>query len=287
MAVRVRTLRALLRNFKHVQFVILSHSNVGFLQADPHGVELLRKYHELAEHHHNLRVGGNSERFVKWLSSAYGKDAILLPNLYPVHGAPHKPAWDGKGTLKVGAFGAVRPEKNFMTAAAAAVLLHRKLRVPVELHMSSGGEGDQGRTAPAIDQMADGLGGVTVVRHNWMYWDDFIKLVGSMDLLIQVSYTESFNMVTADGISQGVPSVVSSAIYWAPAEWKAEADDASDVARVGLRLLTDSRARSLGLKALVRHNRKGLHHWLEFLFGVPRTTWGKLRRHLRKLGIDI
>jgi hypothetical protein len=32
-----------------------------------------------------------------------------------------------------------------------------------------------------------------------------------MHLLIQVSYTESFNMVTADGVLEGVPSVTSDA----------------------------------------------------------------------------
>ena len=248
-------------------------------------MSLLRKYHELAETHHNLRVGGNSARFVKWLSAAYGHEATLLPNLYPCFEPVYKAPWDGRSTIKIGAFGAVRPEKNFMTAAAAAVLIHRWTGAPVELHMSSGGEGDGGRTAPAIDQMAEGLGGVTVVRHHWMFWDQFIKLVAQMDLLIQVSYTESFNMVTADGISQGVPSVVSSAIYWAPTQWRADADDATDVARVGMRLLRGGGERTMGFRALRRHNAKSYRYWLEFLLGRPKSALGRLLGLLRKWGI--
>jgi glycosyltransferase involved in cell wall biosynthesis len=42
-----------------------------------------------------------------------------------------------------------------------------------------------------------------------------------MNVLINCSYTESFNMVTADGIAEGIPSVVSDAICWAPAYWRA------------------------------------------------------------------
>ena len=60
-----------------------------------------------------------------------------------------------------------------------------------------------------------------------------------MDLLLQPSYTEGFNMVTADGIAQGVASVVSDAIAWAPKNWQAETDDAIDIANKAVGLLHD------------------------------------------------
>lgn len=260
----VHDLKRLIENFKDIQFVILSHSNVGFLQADPGGVHLLRQYQHLAKTHSNLLVGGNSAVFVEWLRRAYGKDTIWLPNLYPIERNIVKPAWRG-GTIKIGAFGAVRPEKNFMTAVAAAIVIGKELNAPIEIHMSAGGEGDQGRTAPAISQMCADIPGVTLIRHPWMFWDNFVKLVGSMDLLIQVSYTESFNMITADGIAAGVPSVVSPAITWAPDSWKAASDNALEVAMVGVRLLLNDDERAEGLKALKAHNRKSLKAWLGFL----------------------
>ena len=265
-------LRALLVHFPDIKFVVLSHSNVGFLQADPGGVYLLREYHKLAREFGNFKVGGNSKKFVDWLDQAYGDEAVLLPNLSP-SGDPLEKSWSG-GALKIGAFGAVRPEKNFMTAAAAAVAIQAELGVPVELHMSTGGEGDQGLTAPAIDQMCDGQ--IKVIRHPWMFWDGFIQLIASMDLLIQVSYTESFNMVTADGISVGVPSVVSPAIYWAPPEWKAEPDDALDVASAGIRLLLDQEARNQGIEYLRAHNEDSLKYWERFLFGKKRSWLDRL-----------
>jgi glycosyltransferase involved in cell wall biosynthesis len=262
-------LKCIIRHYPTIQFVILSHSNVGFLQADPGGVELLRSYLSLAEDHENLKVGGNSARFVEWLRRAYRREAdqtVLLPNLYPLDPKlTMKAPWDSYSPIKIGAFGAVRPEKNFMTAAAAAILIHSILNVPVEFHMSEGGEGDQGRTSPAIEQMVAGIPGITLVRHEWMFWDRFIELISEMDLLIQVSYTESFNMVTADGISVGVPSVVSPVIYWAPNAWKADPDDVVEVAEIGLSLLTNSFIRSQGIDALRKHNKRSLKDWLRFL----------------------
>ena len=60
--------------------------------------------------------------------------------------------------------------------------------------------------------------------------------------------------MTADGIAEGVPSVVSRAIDWAPEHWKADVDDVLDIARVG-RQLYDARATADGWKALVSFNR--------------------------------
>ena len=72
-------------------------------------------------------------------------------------------------------------------------------------------------------------------------------------------------MVTADGIAEGVPSVVSSAIDWTPRYWRAEIDDVFDIARVGRCLLQDPNAAVEGLQALRTHNREGLEAWIAFL----------------------
>ena len=72
-------------------------------------------------------------------------------------------------------------------------------------------------------------------------------------------------MVTADGIVQGVPSVVSSAVDWAPESWKAEHDEVHDIAKVGLRLIRSETAIHWGRLALWNNNRKGLQAWKKFL----------------------
>ena len=86
-----------------------------------------------------------------------------------------------------------------------------------------------------------------------------------MHLLLQPSYTESFNVVTADGVAEGVPSVVSDAIDWAPRSWKAPVDDANAMALVGGKLLESRWAPGRGLSALKAYNRRAMHAWADFL----------------------
>lgn len=255
-------LKALVQHFRSIKFVVICHSNVGFLQADPGGIELLRKYAQLSRKLTNLHVAGNSPNFVDWFTTAYREQCLLLPNLYLVKRQKSK-RWR-KDVLRIGALGAIRPEKNLMTAAGAAVAMRAQLNIPVELHMSTGGENCRCMTLSSIEQMVADLPNFKLVRHHWNFWDQFIKLIGKMDLVIQVSYTESFNMVTADAISQRVPVVVSPPIYWAPRRWKANPDDAIDVARVGRRLLRYDQGYR-GADALLKHDADSSRFWIDFV----------------------
>ncbi len=264
-----RDIAAIVEHFPLIHFVVVSHSNVGFLQADPSGIHLLRDYIELSRKFDNLDIGGNSRRFVQWVSEAYGEPAWLLPNMYPVHGHIierffHDVARIVRDGLRIGSFGAIRPLKNQLTAAAAAIIIGKKLEVPVEFHLSSGREEGGGNTVlNAIQQMTSDLPRFKLVLDGWAGWHEFRENVASMDLLIHPSYTESFNMVTADGVSQGVPTVGSEAIHWLPDSWKADSDNAIEIANVGLRLLNDGPKE--GIEALRRHNEKSFENWKSFL----------------------
>jgi glycosyltransferase involved in cell wall biosynthesis len=212
-----------------------------------------------------LQVGGNSEKFVKWIDNAFDIKGALLPNLYPISDEVQmKPVWDGFSTIKIGVFGSPRLQKNFMSAIGAAILIQRELRVNVEIHMNVDVEDINNPVTVAIGQMLQGLEYIKLVKHEWAHWNDFIKIINDMDVLLQPSYTESFNIVTADGISVGVPSVVSSAIYWAPDSWKAETDDCNHIAKTGIRLLTRYSLRCKGITALKKYNRKSVNHWFDF-----------------------
>jgi hypothetical protein len=252
--------------FPHVRFAVNCHSNVGFLQADTNGVKLVREAMEVERGAWNFHVAGNSRKFCRWVRDAYQAPCAYLPNLYHLDTAnpPIRPLFQG-GTLRIGAFGATRPLKNLMSAAAAAIEIAARLRADLELWMSSGRtEGGMG-VLDAVRAMVNGLPHVKLVEGGWQSWARFRTTVRHMHLLMQPSYTESFNMVTADGVAEGVPSVVSDAIDWAPRHWKACADDVTEIARVGRHLLSDAHAAEDGFRALERHNAEGLSAWREFL----------------------
>jgi hypothetical protein len=153
-----------------------------------------------------------------------------------------------------------------MSAAGAALEMARSLRSPLELWVSGGRtEGGGEVVLGAVKEMLSGLPGVSLILNGWQTWPNFRRTVGSMNLLLQPSYTESFNMVTADGVAEGVPSVVSNAIDWAPSDWKADVDDTLDIARVGRRLLYDPIAADDGRRALVSYVADGVLSYRRFL----------------------
>ncbi len=263
-----RHLQSLSAEFPETHFAVNCHSNVGFLQADRNGMKLIREAMELELGTENIHLAGNSRRFCNWIRAAFGgAPCVYLPNLYSLDSEPvwPRPPFAG-GTLRVGVFGATRPLKNLMSAAAAALEISQSLRVPLELWVSAGrSEGGGEIVLGAVQEMLRDLPHVKLVMHGWQPWPKFRKAVAHMHLLLQPSYTESFNMVTADGVAEGVPSVVSNAIDWAPEHWKANVDDVLDIARVGRRLLYDPRAVHDGTKALEAYVADGVRSYRAYL----------------------
>ncbi|HEY3938204.1 MAG TPA: hypothetical protein VGL97_12285 [Bryobacteraceae bacterium] len=259
-------MQALANEFTETRFAVNCHSNVGFLQADRNGVRLVRELMELEMGTHNVHLAGNSRRFCEWIRFAFGAPCAYLPNLYYLAGSPnwHEKPFRG-GTLRIGVFGATRPLKNLMSAAGAALEIARGLRVPIELWLSAGrAEGGGQFVLGAVQEMLQGLPEVTLKLNGWQSWPNFRKTIAHMHLLLQPSYTESFNMVTADGVAEGIASVVSEAIDWAPNDWKADVDDVLDIARIGRRLLCDARAAEEGFRALQSYIANGIHSYKSY-----------------------
>lgn len=259
-------LALLCARFPDTRFAVTCHSNLGFLQADPSAIRLMREGIDLQRATWNFQIAANCERLVRWVESAYFTPCLYLPNLYFLDGAERKREIYTRGTLRIGAFGATRPLKNLMTAAGAAVEIANTRRVDLELWISAGRNEGGGSVTEAVRQMTVGLPHVKLVENGWQTWPQFRQTVRHMHLLLQPSYTESFNVVTADGVAEGVPSVVSDAICWAPESWKARVDDVGDIASVGLALLENHRAPRQGMEALKKHNSESMRAWKDFLF---------------------
>lgn len=260
-------LQKLTRAFPFIKFAVNCHSNIGFLQAEPPAIDLLRAAIDIETGTANFYACGNNERFCNIISDMYGKKIQFLPNLYFLDGTEpiHRPIWQG-GTLRIGCFGSARVYKNFSTAIAAAVEIGFQLRTPVEIWVNSGRSDGAGnvvqRTAEAWTK---NLSTVTLKTLPWCTWPEFRRIAGTMNIMLQPSYTETFNNVTADGVAEGVASVVSDTIDWCPKTWIASSDDAKDVARVARQLLFDVHAVSDGYRALKTYRENGLHVWKTFL----------------------
>jgi hypothetical protein len=259
-------IQAMVTEFPGIRFAVNCHSNVGFLQADSNGIRLVREAMEIERSTPNFHLSGNSRKFSDWVERAFTSPCAWLPNMYYLdqHTNPHRPHFTG-GTLRIGAFGATRPLKNFLSACGAALDIAQQRKTDTELWLSAGRtEGGGDTILRAAREMVRGLPHIKLVENGWQSWAQFRTTVAHMHLLLQPSYSESFNMVTADGIACGVPSVVSDAIDWAPENWRARTDDVLDISRTGLYLLNDPQAPSDGLAALAKHNRAALEAWKDY-----------------------
>lgn len=246
-----------------IEFAVTSHSNVGFLAADPGAFKLIRQYMAIETGVPNFHLGANSSKLCNWISETYSDPCWLLPNLYYLDGtaSPHRAPFTG-GKVKIGCFGANRILKNALSAGAAALQMASEMRLDLEFYISGGRNEGAGGTVQSMREMFAGVHYAKLVTLGWEPWHNFRQAARSMDLLMQPSFTESFNVVTADGVAEGVASVVSHAIDWVPQDWQANPDEVSAIAQVGRRLLLDHRAPVDGMKALVAHNTKGLAQWL-------------------------
>lgn len=265
--IQLPEMRALISKWPAVTFAVNCHSNIAFLQAEPNGLHIARDLVDLEQQSHNFHLSGNSHEFVSAVEGAWEAPCAYLPNLYFLDHTVResRPHWSG-GTLRIGAFGALRPLKNPTVSAFAALEIATSLGANLEFYVNVGrndGWGD--RTLNAVRVILADLPYAKLVEVPWQDWSSHRRMVRTMHLLIQPSFTESFNLVTADGAAEGIPSVVSDVIEWAPRNWKARPDSTMDVARTGKALLFDRSTGRDGLHALQRSNVAGVIAWKEYL----------------------
>ena len=117
--------------------------------------------------------------------------------------------------LNIGCFGAIRPLKNQLIQAMAAIKFVDDLGGELHFHVNAGRVEQKGQAVLRnLEALFDNTGHF-LVEHPWMDHHDFLKVVGEMDLCMQVSFSETFNIVAADSIACGIPTVVSREIPWA------------------------------------------------------------------------
>lgn len=257
--------RVLLKLHKKPKWVVRVHSKAPFLAMEGIAIEWLTEYKKIADEFNNFKVSANNFDFNNELIDVLRLDAVYLPNIY----APKyqfKPS-KCKETFDIGCFGSIRPLKNQFIQAIAAIDYANLYGKKLQFHMNASRVEQRGESILRNIRALFKDSGHILVEHQWLSHADFIKLVRTMDLGMQVSFTESFNIVTADFVSQDVPVVVSPDIDWMPLLYKANSNSSESMVRA-LR-----RAELLGLfniqiVAMIKlwwHSRKAIKTWLSYL----------------------
>ena len=258
---------ALISRNPYITFAVNCHSNIAFLQSEANAIASIRSLMDLEQSSPNFHLAGNSRAFASSVQNAWQMPCTYLPNLYFLDDVErsYRPRWTG-GTLRIGAFGVLRPLKNPTVSAIAALEIATNLGTDLEFYINVGRTDGWGeRTLAAVRAIFKGLPYGILKEIQWQDWSAHRRLVRHMHLLLQPSFSETFNIVTADGAAEGVPSVVSHAIEWAPGKWQANPESTNDVAWTGRSLLNDGLAGRDGINALADNNDTGVVAWKKFL----------------------
>lgn len=227
-------LEELVKKWKSVLWVIRIHSKIPFLANEGIAFNWLCKYNEIMRCNENVTVSGNSKPFNDDLEDTMGLRTIYLPNIYcPAlydEESSIKSIVKSKDTIEIGCFGALRPMKNHMNQAVAAVKFANKIGKNVNFHVNADRIEQNGEQV--IKNLRSYFGcidGHALVEHPWMSHQDFIEVVKQMDIGMQVSFSESFNIVSADFVWNNIPMVMGEDIDWAPAIFSADPNSTDDM----------------------------------------------------------
>jgi hypothetical protein len=205
-----------------VKWIIRIHSDMPFMSCEGNAMDWILDY----VHYDNVRVSPNAPKMLYDIQTIcvgkYGtldRDVIYLPNYYPIDMKPPKAIDYDKPWVDVSCFGAIRPLKNQLIQAVAAVDFIQKLGANkrLRLHMNSGRV--EGNGLP-VDHNLRGLfqqlnpNRYELFLHKWMNHETFIDVVSQMDIAMQVSFSETFNIVGADQVAQGIPFIGCNEIPW-------------------------------------------------------------------------
>lgn len=258
----------LMRILEHArrQWIVRIHSKIPFLAQEGMAIDWIRNYDN------RIVIAPNSKALADDLKKTMKTGAVLLPNVYRpfFFGAPRfdmKLFEDKREYVDIGCFGAVRPLKNQLQQAVAAIEFCDQKNLLLRFHINGGRVEDRGQEA--LKNLRALFLGTTheLVEHDWLSHRQFLALVWQMDLGMQVSLSESFNIVTADFVHVGVPIVVSEDVEWMPSIFKCEATSTKSIVSALRRAWF---LRKFGIHHacfgwLERHNAKALKCWKKFL----------------------
>lgn len=262
----------------HVQFIVRNHSETPFLANEGIAFQWMMAYFN----QDNVVVAPNSPRMMTEMrylahlaNPALSTEEVaarvpLLTNYYIVREEPARSLDVEKDVIDIGCFGAIRPLKNQVMQAIAAMRLADKMGKPLAFHINASRVETGGD--PVLKSMRSIFNGTrhVLVEHPWLSHDDFLTLMLGMDIVLQVSFSETFNIVAADAVSEGVPVVGSSEIPWLSPLLTADPTNGDDILErlyIAYQMKRLSPAFNPALEGLREYNARTRRHWGDY-FGA-------------------
>jgi hypothetical protein len=244
-----------------VRWIVRLHSELPFLAQEGMACSWILQYSK----HPNVQVAFNSKRILDFFEGIKVK-TLYLPNYFPVVDDPID-EHDSDTVINIGCFGALRVLKNQLAQAAAAIEFADNEGKQLRFHINGASDREDG--SEILKNLRALFAGTkhTLVEHAWLNPADFSAVLKQIDIGMQVSFSETFNMVSAQMVCMYLPVVLSKEIQWASSLSQADPTSVDDI--VGsLRRVTGVSswlAKKLNIAGLSNYANKSKKIWLHYL----------------------
>ena len=231
----------------YVTWCVRNHSEMPFLANEGMAMVWTKEYLD-----RDVEIMCNAPRALKdftVIATSYGSPELVsyAPNYYPTH-LPRTfktlvPAKNrGDDTLRIGCFGAIRPLKNQLLQAVSAIEFADRLGKKLEFYINGTRlEGGGNPILKNLQQLFGSASRAKLIESPWSEHDAFLALIEKMDILMQVSLSETFNIVSADAVVCNVPVVVSREVSWLEPYAVADANSSDDMVQKLLAIVRQPR----------------------------------------------
>jgi hypothetical protein len=261
-------LQQLLSLHPRVKWAVRVHSKTPFLATEGVAIQWIREYCAIGK---RLVVAPNSESLRDDLGESLGLETTLLPNYYPVEREPGvlglgNPRDDNRREIDIGCFGAIRPLKNQLIQAMAAIAYAESRKKALNFYINAGRVERGEEELKNIRSLFAGSRH-KLIEHGWLDHHDFLRLVIKMDAGLQVSLTESFNIVAADFVACNVPIVGSPDIEWLHPSFTASPNSSTEIRHAIGRVISLTREGMMRINVarLQHHDERTERLWMRYL----------------------
>lgn len=204
----------------NVKWIIRIHSKAPFLANEGIAFNWINEYLLLQEQGVNIEVSVNNKEFYKDLQIAVSNKISYTPNIYYPLEVPNRVYNVNEDIIKISSFGANRIQKNQLQQAIVAIMFAKEINKTLHFYMNESKVEKDAAIAKNIFNLFKDSGHVLHIVP-WLPHQEFLKLIAEMDIAMQVSLTESFNIVSADSVACDIPTVGSQDIDWLSFIYKA------------------------------------------------------------------
>jgi hypothetical protein len=256
-----------------VKWIIRIHSMIPFLSSEGMAFEWINEYLALREKGIDISISCNNDKAYNDLVSIYGEKVIsYTPNIYyPDEYSTSKQNFTIKKcqkTIHIGCFGALRVMKNHPQQALWAITFADEIGKKLYFHVNIS-EHEQREASPILRNLRAIFKNTKheLVEHLWYEHSDFLKLVKQMDLGMQVSFTETFNITAADFVYNNIPIVVSNEIEFVQSQFRVNATDTNQAIRALYRAYDGKKYNDQlnNFNLLKLHNHHATKAWLKYI----------------------